>query len=474
PGGIKPFERRPQIPIHEEASTGGSPQMRMRCAAPEIRMLVRFGQHDRHLEQVLIRVKSRLGERVVDGDARFSLVSDHHSPDAAPLHLRQARQIGVQRQLKLASPDALGQVPWQVVPLVLVRVHLETDPDAELEPLSLRRKEALLHGLQLSAKRIEPRDLFSIGINDGRAVVRVAGIAHAVRGVSIPAQASRCSLFHLHELGTGIPADGMTGSGGVHRTHGSGSGHLRCERKQPAASSAGDDRGLRFEDIEFAGPHVYTGRPDNPASLSRPFREQARHDGPVVHPDAETLHFVEEALLQVEAPDPQDVAVPIVVAKHQLRLVVPEVRALELIVQISNLHAHLLALEQRLPTFRACDVARNSVGVAVGALHDGHGVVQGRYLRARVLAGAVPVVNACASRAAALQMTRFDDDDFGTLPGGADRGVTSCYAPTYDEDVSGYLTLLVVTYGIRPLRQGPMLLNEFTPGRHGRSPPPSN
>src|SRR6516162_5282051 len=143
-GGIESLEGGFQVPINKKASSRETPQMRNWRAAPEIGVVVSFGQHHRCLEKVLFWVKSCFGKSFIYRDARFPFVSDHHTEDASPFEFGQSSQVSVERQLKLSTAHTLRQIARQVVPFVFVCINLQSDTDAELKSLPRRWKEAIL------------------------------------------------------------------------------------------------------------------------------------------------------------------------------------------------------------------------------------------------------------------------------------------------------------------------------------------
>ena len=230
--GIEAVQRRLQLPVDQKAAPSQRTYGR-RCVnsgGPEIGMDIPGRRQDRCLEHILFRVKTGLGEGMINGDAGFAFIADHHPENHPSFQGGQAGQVGIERQGELSAADAFGQIAGQLGGPVLIQVNPYANTITQHELLTVGGgAEALADVGQHLAVHIHPGDLFAIGVHDRGAVERIVRTTHAVGGVAKAAEASRARLLHADEFGAGLPADGLAHAGAVQVPHGAAGRKLRCE-----------------------------------------------------------------------------------------------------------------------------------------------------------------------------------------------------------------------------------------------------
>ena len=213
------------------------------------------------------------------------------------------------------------------------------------------------------------------------------------------------------------------------------------EQPDPGRAGHAEHGRLRVEHRESAGPHVQTGRAGAPPDAVLLADEQRRRRRAVEHAHAETPAFPVERRLEGRAPHTKRRAAAVVVRVHQLRVLVAETCARELVRGVAHLAAERLEVEDAVVPFATLDVVRNRVVVAILVVQHGRRQFLGRDRRAGIGRAVLPVVAAAAGRSAPDGRAFLHEDDVRPLPGCRDRSPAARDASPEDENVAGDLVL---------------------------------
>src|ERR1019366_6531049 len=164
--------------------------------------------------------------------------------------------------------------------------------------------------------------------------------------------------------------------------------------------------------------------------------EQGGRHGAVDEPHAPSLGGPELGVLEGLAPDAEGEAVLVVVREHQLRPVVAERRAHELVVRVADLSPRRFDVERPVPSFSALDVMGDAVVDSVGRADHGIREFFRGHLRAWIGRGGLPVVGARAARAARDRRRFLHHDDPRPPIGRAGAGHAPSGAAADHEDIA--------------------------------------
>ena len=138
-------------------------------------------------------------------------------------------------------------------------------------------------------------------------------------------------------------------------------GHVRVKEPDTRRAAHGEDGFFGAENVKLAGAHVHGTRARAVLFAVLHGGEQCGGFGAVQHFDAEPQKFFEKRGLERAAPDAQGEFVFVIVGKHELRFVIAELCALELVVGVADFAAERLEVEQTVVALAALDVVRDAV-----------------------------------------------------------------------------------------------------------------
>src|SRR3990172_6127902 len=218
--------------------------------------------------------------------------------------------------------------------------------------------------------------------------------------------------------------------------------------------------------MELTGTGIESGCTDDPVSLSAAFSEQAGDNDPVVDVHFQLLHFLVHRGFDIVSPDTQDMPVLIIVGKHEPGLFIPEIRSLEYILHVPDLHTHPLCFQQCIPSFPRGNIADQATGVTMGTLEYGPGINFRTYLRTWIGTGAVPVINTRTPGATALGIASVSKRNSCPFLRSTDRRPAACQAAADDEHIGDSLFYFAVLYRVWPFGKPGVDLNEIMPRSH--------
>ena len=318
--------------------------------------------------------------------------------------------------------------------------------------LALCRLEALADGAENVAVTVGIGDLLAFSIHHGGGVPGVVVIACAVGREGTPGcgKFRPNGLLHHVKLRANAPAHGVAVADGLQGTE---LAQTRVSgREQPHTGGTGhsDDGGLAGEDVELTGAGMNARCADAFCADPPAFGQKTGDHDAIYHLYAQTAQLLGHSRLEGGAPDADSELILIVVGEHELGLLIPELGALELILGIPDLAAHLLDFLQVIPTLAALNVVRNTIVISVVVVQHGLDQILRADAGAGVGGGALPVVTAGAAGTGALCGTLFHQNDALTALGCGNGGHTAGDAAAQDNHVRLHPCDIIDTGRVRP------------------------
>ena len=293
--------------------------------------------------------------------------------------------------------------------------------------LSLGGLEPLLYVGENVSVTVGVGDLLALSVDEGGGIPGVVVIARGIGREGAPSggELGPDGFFHHVELRAGAPAHGVAVADGAHGAELAQAGIGGGEQPHTGGTAHGDDGRLAGEHIELAGTGVNAGGAHTLGPVLATLSQQGCDHDAIHDLHAQTAAFLLHCGLEGSAPDADGEPVLIVIGEHQLGLFVPEGRALELVLGIPDLAAHLLDVLQMIPALAALYIMGDAVVVAVVVVQHGLHQILRRNTGAGVGGGALPVVAAAAARAGTLGRALFHQDHALAAFGGVDSGHAS-------------------------------------------------